>query len=274
MKHVAAQTGKYTSLVVASVVTLLPLVLILFGAFKDYREYTSTSPMAPPSHWTNLDNFRTAFVDGGMGTGFVNTILIMAVALVGAVLNAAFAAYALDRFRFRGRRAVTALFMLAALVPEVTTQVATFQLVKALGLYNSRGSLVVLYMGTGIISIYIFLQFMRSIPRSLDEAAMLDGAGHPRIFFRVILPNLKPAIATVVIIRGIAMYNEFYLPFLYVSDTEKRPVSTALFAFKGQYGAQWEVISAGVLITIVPILVLFLFMQRYVYNGFTSGAVK
>lgn len=274
MTATVARTAKYVTLVVAAVVTLLPLVLVVFGAFKDYREYTTTSVMTPPSDWTNLANFRIAFVDGGMGTGFVNTVLIMVVALAGAVLNAAFAAYALDRFRFAARRVVLGLFMLAALVPEVTTQVATFQLVKALGLYNSRGALVLLYMGTGIISIYIFLQFVRAIPRSLDEAAMLDGAGHVRIFFRVILPNLKPAIATVVIIRGIAMYNEFYLPFLYVSSPDKRPVSTALFAFKGQYGAQWEVICAGVVITIVPILLLFLFMQRYVYNGFTAGATK
>ncbi|WP_116953513.1 carbohydrate ABC transporter permease [Jiangella endophytica] len=274
MKQATVSVAKYASLVVASIVTLLPIVLIVFGAFKDYQEYVSTNPMTPPRDWLNLDNFATAFADGGMARAFVNTGLILAVAVAGAVLNAAFAAYAIDRFRFPGRRLMLALFLLAALVPEVTTQVATFQLVKALELYNTRGALVLLYMGTGIISIYIFLQFMRAIPRSLDEAAMIDGAGHARIFFRVILPNLKPAIATVVIIRGISMYNEFYLPFLYLSDPEKRPIATSLFAFKGQYGAQWEVICAGVVLTIVPILVLFLFLQKYVYNGFTAGATK
>lgn len=115
---------------------------------------------------------------------------------------------------------------------------------------------------------------MRSIPRSLDEAAKIDGAGHLRIFLQVILPNLKPAIATVIIIKGIAIYNEFYIPFLYITNPDLRPISTSLFAFKGPFGAQWEVISAGVVITIIPILVLFLALQRYVYNGFTSGATK
>jgi multiple sugar transport system permease protein len=274
MRTTVVATLKYASLVVAALFALVPLVLVLFGAFKDYQEYVSTGPLDPPSSWLNLDNFVVAFVDGGMAVAFVNTVVILGVSLVGAVLSSAFAAYAIDRFRFAGRRLVLGLFLLAALVPEVTTQVATFQLIKGLGIYNTQWALIALYTGTGIISIYIFLQFMRALPTSLDEAARIDGAGQVRIFFRIILPNLKPAIATVVIIRGIAMYNEFYLPFLYLSDTSKRPISTTLFAFKGQYGAQWEVISAGVLLTIVPILILFLFMQRYVYNGFTAGAVK
>ena len=166
------------------------------------------------------------------------------------------------------------LFLLATLVPGVTTQVATFQIINGLGLYDSRFALILLFMGTDIISIYIFLQFIRAIPKSLDEAAMIEGAGHLRIFFQIILPNLKPAIATVVIIKGIAIYNEFYLPFLYLPSKDLRPISTTLFDFKGPYGSQWEIISAGVVITIIPILVLFLFLQRYIYNGFTSGATK
>ena len=146
--------------------------------------------------------------------------------------------------------------------------------IHSLGLYNTRWALILLFMGTDIVSIYIFIQFMRSIPQSLDEAARLDGAGHLRIFLQVIIPNLKPAIATVVIIKGIAIYNEFYAPFLYITDPKLRPISTALFAFKGPFGAHWEIISAGVVITIIPILLLFLFLQTYIYNGFTSGATK
>lgn len=274
MKAAISATVKYTSLVLASVVMLLPIVLIVFGSFKTDQEFLSTGPMTAPRDWLNVDNYVTAFTRGGMARGFLNTVLIFAVAIVGTIFIGAAAAYAVDRFRFVGRRAVLGLFLLATLVPAVTTQVATFQLIKGLGLYNTRGALILLFMGTDIISIYIFIQFMRSIPRSLDEAATLDGAGHVRIFFRIILPNLKPAIATVVIIKGIAIYNEFYLPFLYLKDPAQRPISTALFAFKGPYGSQWEVISAGVVLTIVPILVLFLFLQRYIYNGFTSGATK
>ncbi|MFC8193555.1 carbohydrate ABC transporter permease [Cellulomonas sp. NPDC057328] len=273
MTRAITGTLKYASLVVASLVTLLPLGLILFGSFKTGQEFLATNPFALPESWT-FTNYVTAFTRGGMALGFLNTVVIFVAAIAGTILIGAATAYAIDRFSFVGRGAVLNLFLLATLVPGVTTQVATFQIVNALGLYNTRWALILLFMGTDIISVYIFLQFMRAIPRSLDEAAMIEGAGHLRIFFQIILPNLKPAIATVVIIKGIGIYNEFFLPFLYLPDPDLRPISTSLFAFKGPFGSQWEVISAGVVITIVPILVLFLFLQKYIYNGFTAGATK
>ena len=274
MKTAATSTAKYVTLVVASIVTLLPLGLILFGSFKTNQEFLSTNPFQPPDNWFNVDNYVLAFTKGGMALAFFNTAIIFVAAIAGTILIGAGTAYALDRFRFRGRGLVLLMFLLATLVPGVTTQVATFQIINGLGLYGSRWALILLFMGTDIVSIYIFVQFMRSIPRSLDEAATIEGAGHLRIFFQIILPNLKPAIATVVIIKGIGIYNEFFLPYLYLNDPDKLPISTALFAFKGPYGSQWEAICACVVITIIPILVLFLFLQRYIYNGFTSGATK
>ena len=131
-----------------------------------------------------------------------------------------------------------------------------------------------LYTSTDIISLYIFLQFMRSIPRALDEAAILDGASHLRIYWSVILPLLKPAIVTVVIIKGVYIYNDFYIPFLYMPARDLGVVSTSLFRFRGPFETQWEVIAAGVIITIIPMLLIFLFLQRYIYNGFARGAVK
>jgi len=267
-------TAKYVSLVVGAIFTLLPLGLIFFGSLKTNQEFLSTGPLDLPQDWFNFANYTEAFTRAGMGMAFFNTVIIFAAAIVGTVFIGAGTAYALDRFRFRGRGLVLVLFLLATLVPGVTTQVATFQIINGLGLYGSRWALILLYMGTDIVSVYIFLQFMHSIPKSLDEAAMIEGAGHLRIFLQIILPNLKPAIATVVIIKGIGIYNEFFLPFLYINDPDKLPISTALFKFKGPYGSNWELISAGVVITIIPILVLFLFLQRYIYNGFTSGATK
>ena len=156
----------------------------------------------------------------------------------------------------------------------MTTQVATFQVVNTLGLYNTRLAPIALFMGTDIVSIYIFVQFMRSIPVSLDEAATLDGANHFTIYRRVIFPLLKPAIATVVIIKGIAIYNEFYIPFLYMPSQQLGVVSTSLFRFKGPFGTQWEVLSAGAIIVIIPTLIVFLLLQRFIYNGLSAGAVK
>ena len=156
----------------------------------------------------------------------------------------------------------------------MTAQVATFQIVKGLGLFNTRWSAIALFIGTDIVSIYIFIQFMRGIPRSLDEAAIMEGASHFRVYRSIILPLLVPAIVTVVIIKGVAIYNEFYIPFLYMPSPDLGVVATSLFRFQGPYQTNWQVIAAGVVITIIPTLLLFLGLQRWVYRGFARGAIK
>ena len=274
MKNTVATTLKYLSLIVASLFAIVPLVTIFMLAFKTDQEQRTTGPLTPPSNWLNFENFATAFSQGGMVMGFINTGIILVVSVAGTILIGTMAAYAVDRFRFRGRRLVLGLFLLATLVPSVTTQVATFQVISALDLFNTRGAAILLFAGTDIVAIYIFLQFMSSIPVSLDEAAMLDGANRFTIYWRVILPLLKPAIATVIIIKGIAIYNEFYIPFLYMPSQELGVISTSLFRFMGPFGSQWQVIAAGTILVIIPTLLAFLFLQRYIYNGLTSGATK
>ncbi|HWK93372.1 MAG TPA: carbohydrate ABC transporter permease [Luteimicrobium sp.] len=269
-----AKILKYLSLVIGCLVALTPLVTIFMASFKSSHEYQTTDALTPPKSWFNFDNFVTAFNDGHMVRGFLNTVLILVVSVTGTVLIGAMTAYAIDRFDFRGKRLVMFAFLLATLVPAVTTQVATFQIVGALGVYNTRLSAMLLFMGTDIVSIYIFLQFMKSIPESLDEAAMLDGANRVTIFTRIVFPLLKPAIATVIIIKGIAVYNEFYIPFLYMPDPNLGVISTSLFAFMGPHGSHWEVISAATILVIIPTVIAFLFLQRFIYNGLTSGATK
>lgn len=269
-----ATGAMYASLVVGCAVALLPLVVVAMTSLKTNDEYTSTLPFAPPSDWFNFANYGTAFTDGRMLLGYTNTAIILAVSLTGTVLIGSMAAYALDRFAFRLRRVILGLFLVATLVPGVTTQVATFQVVNELGLYNTRWSAIALFLGTDIISIYIFVQFLRSIPRELDESAALEGANTFTVYWRIILPQLKPAIATVVIIKGIAIYNEFYIPFLYMPSRDLGVISTSLFRFKGPFGTQWEIISAGVVLVIIPTLIAFLALQRFIYNGFTVGSTR
>ncbi|GAA1875803.1 carbohydrate ABC transporter permease [Myceligenerans crystallogenes] len=265
---------KYTSLVIAAACAVIPLATVFMAAFKTKEEFATSDPLAPPASWLHLENFAVAFTRGGMLQGFLNTTIILAVSLMGTILIGTMTAYAVDRFDFRGRKLVMGAFLLATLVPAVTTQVATFQVVNGLGLFNTHWAAIVLFMGTDIVSIYIFLQFMRSIPRSLDEAAMLDGANRLTIYARVIFPLLRPAIATVVIIKGIAIYNEYYIPFLYMPSRDLGVVSTSLFRFMGPFGAQWEIICAGAVLVIIPTLVAFLLLQRQIYSGLTSGATK
>ncbi|WP_030857809.1 carbohydrate ABC transporter permease [Streptomyces sp. NRRL S-37] len=274
-RRTVARALVYLSLVLATLVVLLPLTVVFLTSLKSSGEMADGSgALALPDDPLNLDNYVTAFRDGQMLSAFGNTAVILVVAVGGTILIGSMTAYAIDRFHFRFRKSVVALFLLAALVPGVTTQVATFQIVDSFGMFDSLWAPIALYMGTDIVSIYIFLQFIRSIPISLDEAARLDGAGAFTVYRKVILPLLKPAIATVVIVKGINVYNDFYIPFLYMPSEDLGVISTSLFRFKGPFGAHWETISAGAVLVILPTLLVFLFLQRFIYNGFMRGATK
>ena len=273
MTPVVVKTIKYVTLVIGSIVALLPLTVILMASIKTKQELEQGGPFDLPRD-PQWGNYATFFVRGRVLEGFMNTGIILVFSILGTILIGTMAAYAIDRFEFRFRKSIVMLFLLATLVPGVTTQVATFQIVHSLGVYNTRVAPILLFMGTDIISIYIFVQFMRGIPKELDEAAFLDGANHFRIYRSVIFPLLKPAIATVVIIKGIAIYNEFYIPFLYMPDRNLPVISTALFRFKGPFAAEWQLISAGIVVVVVPTLIIFLLLQRHIYNGLTAGAVK
>lgn len=265
---------KYLSLVLASAVVLVPLAAVLLTSLRTSKEMAGGGALAAPDNWLNFHNYAIAFTDGHMLRALWNTTFILFFSVLGTVLIGSMTAYAIDRFHFRFKKLVMTLFLVASLVPSVTTQVATYQIVNNLGVMDTRWAPVMLYMGTDIVSIYIFLQFIRSIPVSLDEAARIDGANSFTIYWRIIMPLLRPAAATVVIIKGVAIYNDFYIPFLYMPDDSLGTISTSLFRFKGPYGAHWEVISAGAALVIIPSLVVFLALQRFIYNGLASGATK
>lgn len=265
---------KYLSLAMAVLLVVLPILMVLFAAFKTEREYNSTSPLKLPENFLYLVNFKRAVVDGDMLTGFFNTGIVLLLSVLGAILLGSMVAYVLDRFRFAYRNVIFAAFLFAALIPGVTTQVATFKIVNFLGLFNTRMAAIVLFLGTDIMAIYIFIQFISSISTSLDESAMLDGASYFTIFAKIILPLLKPAIVTVVIVKGINIYNDFYIPFLYMPKKELKVVSTGLFNFIGPFGAHWEIICAMIILAIVPTLIVFVSLQKYLYNGFTQGSIK
>jgi len=273
-KGVISKFFIYLSLVIATLVSIAPIIVVVFASFKTGDELASTGVLELPKSFLNFDNYVTAFVDGKMLQGFGNTVLILVFSLVATILTGTMTAYVLSRFKFKGRGLVNTLFLVASLIPSITMQMSVFQIIVNLNLFNTIWAAIILFAGTDIISIYIFLQFMDNISYSLDEAAIIDGAGYFTVFFKIIMPLLKPAIVTVLILKGVGFYNEFYTPYLYMPKTELAVISTALFRFKGPYGTKWEVICAGVIITLLPALIMFLVLQKKIYSGLTSGAVK
>lgn len=265
---------KYIVVISGALSSLVPIVVVFIASFKTTGEYLDTTPLAMPKSFLNFANYLTAFFDGKMLLGFINTTIILLISLSGAILIGTMVAYVVNRFDFKMKNVVLGAFLVATLIPGVTTQVATFQIIEGLGLFNTRMAAIILYLGTDIVSIYIFIQFIAGISVSLDEAAMLEGASYLRIFTTIILPLVKPAIVTVMIIKGVAIYNDFYIPFLYMPNKELQVISTSLFKFMGPFGSNWEIISAAIIIAIIPTLIFFISLQKYIYNGFTAGSVK
>lgn len=263
---------QYTVLVLGAIVALLPILVVFIGSFKSNNEFLSSNVLALPQTW-DFSNYKTAFVNGQMLLGFKNTLIIFVISMIGKLTLASMFAYVMSRFDFKLKKVILGLFMVAMLIPGITSQVATFQIINSLGLFNTIWSVILLNLGTDVISVYVFMQYLDEISISLDESAYLDGANHFGIFWRIILPNLKAPIVTMLIISGVGVYNDFYSPFLYMPDRNLKVISTALFAFKGPYGTNWPVILAGVVIVILPILIVFLSLQKYIYNG-VAGSVK
>lgn len=263
---------KYGSLLLGAAVAIIPVLVVVIGSFKTKQEFLTTGVLSLPKNFT-FDNYLTAFIDGQMLVGFKNTLIIFSVSIIGKLLLGTTMAYVLDRFDFKLKKGILALYLLATLIPGITTQVATFQIINGMGLFNTIWSVIVLNLGTDVIAVYIFLQYLKGISVSLDEAAILEGASYFQIYWKIILPLLKAPMITILIISGVGIYNDFYSPFLYMPSADLKVISTALFAFKGPYGSDWPVILAGVMIVITPILIVFLALQKYIYNG-VSGSVK
>ncbi len=265
---------QYVMLISASIIALIPVVVCIFTAFKTDAEYQATTPLVLPESFGNFDNFVQAFTKANMLRGFLNTGIVLIVVLVLSILFASMLAYVLDRFRFIGSGLIRNLFMFASLIPGIATQVTVYQIMYNLRLINHLYGYIIVLCGTDIISIYIFLQFFENLPKSLDESAILDGCSYFGVFFKILFPLLKPAIVTSCVLKGVSVYNEYYMSNLYLQSSELKTISTALYTFTGPYGSQYNYICAGVLITILPILVLFLICQKQVYGGMAAGAVK
>lgn len=231
--------------------------------------------MVPPESWFNFTNFTQAFQRANMGRAFLNSTIILICVLVASVLIGTQLAYVLNRFKFPGNGLIRNLFLFATLLPGVAMQISVYEIMFKLHFINSLPGYIIMMCGTDVIAIYIYIQFFENISYSVDESAIMDGASYFTIFYRILLPLLKPAIVTSCILKGVGTYNEYYCANLYLQDKKKYPtVATSLYTFVGPLGSKYNLICAGVIISLLPALILFIFCQKQIYSGLTAGAVK
>lgn len=266
---------KYASLIFFSFCAVLPIVSCVITAFKTDAEYKSTNVMTLPESWLNISNFVKAFEKANMLTAFKNSGIVLIIVLAGSILIGTQLAYVLNRFKFPGNGLIRNLFTFAALLPAIAMQVSVYEIMVSLHFVNKLYGYIILMMGTDVISIYIFIQYFENLSVSLDESAILDGASYFTIYSKILLPLLKPAIVTSMILKGANTYNEYYCAQLYLQDkTRLCTVATSLYTFTGPLGSQYNLICAGVIISLLPALILFIICQKQIYSGIAAGAVK
>lgn len=274
IKSIIAKILKYTALIGWTIVVFLPLITVIFGSFKTYDEFTRTSGITMPNSFAYFENYKKAFVDGKMLMGFFNTFILIFFGAIGSVILGSMVAFVISRFDFKFKKIILFMYLLVSIVPMEMSQVATFKIVNALGIYNTRLAPIIIYLGADVLMVYIYIQALEKIPRDLDKAAMLEGAGYFQIYRRIIFPLLKPATATAIMLKIISIYNDFYVPFLYMPGEGLNTVSTTLYNFIGPASTQWQIICAGIVISMIPMILFFIFLQKHIYQGITSGSIR
>jgi len=256
-------------------VVLAPVILILFAALKTKADMVNTSPLwLPPLARITFENFAKVFKDKYLLIGFKNTGIILVVSIFFNVMFGTITAFVLERFQFRFKKVVIGLFFLGMLIPSFITEIARFKIINGLGLYNTLGAPIVIYVASDLMQIYIYRQFISTLSVSLDESALLDGCSYFGLFRRIILPLLAPATATVIIIKAITIINDMYIPYLYMPRNKLRTLTTFLMNYANAQRGSWQTLAAGIIVIMLPTILIYIFFQKYILAGMAAGAVK
>jgi raffinose/stachyose/melibiose transport system permease protein len=262
------------TLLVVTVVFIVPFVFIFLTAAKTSRE-ASLFQFSWPEQFQLFENIRDVLLygDGRMFLALWNSTILTVGSVTLIVFIAALAAYVMQRRRGRVSSIAGSIILAGLVIPPAV--VPTIFLLQQLGLYKTIIGLIFVEVALGLpFAVLIFRAFIGSIPAELDEAAIIDGASPLRVFFSVILPLLRPAIVTVIIVQAVAIYNDFAAPLYFLPGQENVTAQLTLYSFMSQFNSQWNLLFADVLIITVLPLIMFLFFQRQIVAGLTAGAVK
>lgn len=266
----------YIALTLFAVYTISPLFLLVINAFKPHSEIVA-NPIALPSGF-DLSYITKAMEQINFGSSALVTAGVTAASLALIVVASSLAAWMMVRNKTKASGLLFMAFTSAMLIPFQAVMYPLLSIFENLGLKNVVG-LVIMYGGFGMsTSVFLYHGFLKSVPQEIEEAGVIDGAGPLRLFFKIVFPLLKSTTVTVIILNAMWIWNDYLLPFLVIGNSAGTKTLTLELYFakltSGQYGNPWELIFPAVFITIIPIIVLFVFLQKYIVKGITAGAVK
>lgn len=274
MERILSRSVYYIFFISMSVLVFVPILLIFLSSFKNNMEIASTSPFSLPSSFLNLENYKVAITKGHLFRGIQNSFLLVGISIIGNALLGTMTAYVLNRFQFRGKKVIIGLFLFAMIIPTYTTEIARFQLVHTIGLYNSIWAPISIYVGTDIMQIYIYMQFLEKISEQLDESAMLDGASYFRIYISIVFPLLLPATATLCILKGVAIMNDIFVQQLYMPSQKLLTIATSLTSYVGDRSSDLASLCAAIMVALFPSALIYILFHKLIFKGLMDGAVK
>lgn len=261
-------------LILIGILVLFPIFWMIRTSFMSNLEINQYPPILLPKKWL-FSNYSDALTTFTFGRYLVNTLTIVGLSIVGVIITSSIAAYAFARIEFPLKNLWFTLVIGSMLMPTAVTLIPIFITWSKLGFYNSYVPLIVpAYLGGGAFNIFLIRQFMLTIPKDLDEAAIIDGASHMQILFKIIMPMIKPVLISVALFTFIAYWNDLLGPVIYISDQSKSTIAQGLATFKGGFGTNWRVLMAASCMSTIPAVILFVFGQKYFIEGIVLTGLK
>ena len=260
-------------LIIMAVLALFPFLWMISTSLKGSEEAFAYPPKLIPEifHW---DNYKKAMTALPFGTAYLNSLKLAVINVTGQVITSAMAGYALGKLRFRGSGVVFGGFIAVMMVPYTVISIPLFLIFSQLNLIDTHLSIILMTAAYMPMGVFLCRQFIMALPDELMEAGIIDGANYGSMFFRIVLPLVKPALASLGIFSFMWNWNSFYTPLIFLNSQEKYTVPLLLNMFKGKYTVDWSLIMAASTIAVIPVLVVYLFAQKYIIEGITITGMK
>ncbi|NLJ68213.1 MAG: carbohydrate ABC transporter permease [Firmicutes bacterium] len=273
LKRWLVEGAIYLLLIVLAFIFVYPIFLMIITAFKSTREIFM-NPFGLPQAWS-LETFAKVWQRAHFNTYFVNSVTVTLASTLLVLACSSLSAYALSRYQFRLSNFFYIFFLAGIMIPIRLGILPLFLLMRDLSLLNSHWSLVLTYAASGMpMSVFLLTGFFKTIPKDLEYSARIDGCSDLQIFYRIMLPLVRPGLATVTIVNFVPWWNDFFFPLLFIQSDRLKTIPLGMTIFFGQFMTDWGMLFAGMVIASVPLLVLYLAMSRQFISGLTAGALK
>jgi N-acetylglucosamine transport system permease protein len=259
-----------------AVVILFPLVFSALASFKSNTEIFIGNPYAFPSDW-DFASFGRAWSKAKIGSYFINSVIVVAFSTFGTMLLGSMAAYVLARYKFVGNRLVYFFFVAGLAFPVYVVLTPLYLVVDQLGMLNTHYGLILVYIAYSLpFTVFFLAAFFKTLPNAVAEAALIDGASHAKLFFRVMLPMARPGLVSITIFNIIGQWNQYVLPLALLQDKDKYVLTQGIanISTNAGYEADWAALFAALTIAIIPMIIMYTLFQRQIQSGLTAGAVK